>query len=237
MNLYILVEGEKTEVNIYPKYISYLLPALHRVSQHHLAIKNNYYLMSGYGQPSIYKHLCNAIIDINNSNLYNYLVLCIDTEEWSIQDRKNEALNKIRESNVQLNSGCELVIITQKPCIETWFLGNISSYTDNPITQEFKDCSNYYNVSIEDPEDMGKKDFNTKAQFHKYYLSKMLIEKSKNFKKNSNGIRIRYNEGYTAYVEQEEYFKEIVKRVLTTNHCSTFKDFYIFFLQLKQKIT
>lgn len=54
MNIYLLVEGEKTEPKMYPAFLSYLLPELIRIDLPHEAIgkKNCYYLMTGGGIPS-----------------------------------------------------------------------------------------------------------------------------------------------------------------------------------------
>ena len=73
MNVYFLVEG-KTERKVYPKWLSYFLPYLSRVNYPEDAKKNNYYLISGGGYPSILdNHLVDSIRDINAvDGIYDY---------------------------------------------------------------------------------------------------------------------------------------------------------------------
>lgn len=54
MNLYFVLEGEKTEVQLYPKWIEYVLPELSQVDFEKDVVNNHYYIFSGGGIPSIY---------------------------------------------------------------------------------------------------------------------------------------------------------------------------------------
>ena len=68
MNIYFLVEGKRTEMKVYPKWLSYLVPQLQRVNAHQNVKDNNYFMFSGNGFPSLpHNHLRNAIEDINNT--------------------------------------------------------------------------------------------------------------------------------------------------------------------------
>jgi hypothetical protein len=49
---------------------------------------NSYYLFSGQGIPSIYNHAANAIKDINSTNAFGYLLICLDGEDAGIENRK-----------------------------------------------------------------------------------------------------------------------------------------------------
>lgn len=105
MNLYIIVEGEQTEMKVYPEWLHLLTPQLERVDDA-WGIKtdsNSYYLFSAGGIPSIFNHVSNAVADINEINAssdakYDYLVVCIDVEEESreyIEKRINDQLKRI----------------------------------------------------------------------------------------------------------------------------------------------
>lgn len=61
MNLYFILEGEKTEILLYPKWISYVLPNYTQVDFENQVDTNNFYIFSGGGIPSIYNHTVNAI--------------------------------------------------------------------------------------------------------------------------------------------------------------------------------
>ena len=82
MNLYIIVEGEQTEMKVYPEWLHLLAPQLERVDDA-WGIKtdsNSYYLFSAGGIPSIFNHVSNAVADINEINAssdakYDYLVV------------------------------------------------------------------------------------------------------------------------------------------------------------------
>lgn len=92
MNLYIVVEGEQTETKVYPAWLQILVPQLYRIDDAWNLSENSdsYYLFSAGGIPSIYKHVSNAVADINEINAcgkgkYDYLLMCIDVEEESRQ--------------------------------------------------------------------------------------------------------------------------------------------------------
>lgn len=70
MNLYFILEGEKTEVFLYPKWIGYLRPDLKQVDFEKYVVENSYYIFSGGGIPSIYNHTVNAIKNINDNPVF-----------------------------------------------------------------------------------------------------------------------------------------------------------------------
>ena len=69
MNLYFLVEGQSTEADVYPAWLSYLIPKLKRVDSFDEVEYNNYYLFSSFGIPSIEKDIINAIEDIIDASI------------------------------------------------------------------------------------------------------------------------------------------------------------------------
>ena len=60
MNLYFLLEGEKTEVQLYPAWIKFLKPQLQQVDFISQIDVNNFYIFSAGGIPSIYNHTVNT---------------------------------------------------------------------------------------------------------------------------------------------------------------------------------
>ena len=85
MNAYVIVEGSRTEMKVYPKWLALIAPKLKRVDHPSDIVDNNYFLFSGGGIPSIYNHIANAVEDIleinsKGTSKIDYLLVCIDTE-------------------------------------------------------------------------------------------------------------------------------------------------------------
>lgn len=227
MNLYIIAEGERTEMLLYPMWLQYCLPQLLRIENFELATSNSYYLFSGQGIPSIYNHIVNAIKDVNNVKNYDYLIVIVDAEEITPELRKQKVLDHIDNSGLKLNSKCTLEIIVQNKCAETWFLGNKNIYKRNPQGKRFKEYSNYYNVETNDPELMGKSfGFKRVAHFHESYLREMLKE-----------YNIRYRKNNPGEVLKKYYFEELVKRVNENPaHLNSFSKFINLIDNISQKL-
>lgn len=219
MNLYILVEG-KTEGKIYPKWLSHLLPSFNRVDSPEDAIEKNYYLISCGGYPGILdNYLAISVADVNNSNKFSHLIIVIDTDNLSSEEKTKEVYDYIEENNIQLIN-CELTIITQTVCMETWFLGNKKIYSRNPQNTKCSKFSNYFNTSEGDPETMLKDpDYQgTNANFHFEYLKAMLREKN-----------IRYSKSHPQGVGEEHYLKKLQNRLEEDkNSLSTMRNLFNF---------
>ena len=226
MNLYIIVEGE-AELQAYPKWLSYTLPQLSQVDNYRDVTHNNYYIFSGGGIPSMYNHIVNAIRDINTVKNYSYFIICIDSEEISVERRKEKVLEFIKEEGVQLMDACELKFVIQHRCMETWFLGNRKVYKRNPQGEKFREYSSFYNVEKDDPEWMEKYEgFKLTTHFHQSYLREMLKE-----------YNIRYSKSNPKAVITTSYFDEIVKRVLDEpTHLSSFSDFLALIDEIKANL-
>jgi len=227
INIYFLVEGRRTEKKVYPKWISTLLPELTEVKSAFLIQSKNYFVFSGNGFPSLLdNHLRNAIDEVNSIDKFDYFVICLDADEFSIEERKNEVLQFIENQKIDLNPKTKLVIIVQNRCIETWFLGNTKVYKRNPSSLLLKDLISFYNVSSNDPELMEKiEGFETHAEFHETYLSEMLSERNIQYtKKNPRGVI------------EPDYLNQLIKRTQETGHISTLKYFLDFCNEVKSKI-
>lgn len=218
MNIYFLVEGRRTEKKVYPKWLSILIPALKEIKNPFEVEKNNYYLFNGNGFPSLLdNHLKNAFEDVNIILKFNYFVICLDSDDDSVEERKQQVVDFIANNKLTLNN-CEIIIIVQNKCIETWFLGNRNVYSRQPHSQKLLSFNNFYNVRSDDPELMGNfTGYDTTAQFHQIYLSEMLLERN-----------IRYTKKNPNEVVEEYYLNELINRASSTNHLSSFKTFIDF---------
>ncbi len=225
MNVYIIVEGDKTELSVYPAWLNHLVPSLKRVSHKDDLIENNYYLFSGHGIPSIYNHVCNAVEDINELNSYgagrvDYLIVCVDTEEESrehILQKINEHLDK---RNVSLVSPCKLEVFEHKVSMETWFLGNGKLLRPNMQSVTLQRYRRFYDIGNDDPEMMENIDserFSTKAQFHYSYLKELFREN-----------RMIYSKRNTAEVCEPLYLNRLIERYNKSGHIRSFGRWYEF---------
>lgn len=216
MNVYFLVEG-KSEKKVYPKWLKYLLPMLKQVENFDEVEQYNYYLFSSCGYPSILEDIKNAAKDINDCGKYSYLVICMDADEASTEERKEAIMGIFKPGLQELKA--ILVIIVQNRCFETWFLGNRKVYPRNLEDDCLRKYCQFYNVSVKDPEMMPTfAGFSSIAQFHGDYLKRMLKEK-----------RIHYTKQNPREVGESYYIEELRKRVTDEpQHLKTLQDFFRF---------
>ncbi|MBL7690389.1 MAG: hypothetical protein JNM41_02255 [Flavipsychrobacter sp.] len=224
MNLYILVEGEKTEMAFYPKWIEELLPNITRANHLNEVTENKYYLISGYGIPSINKHTINAIQEINNNPIFDYLIVIVDGEEIGTERRRQKLSAYVAESGAFLSNKCQLKIIVQNVCIESWFLGNRKIFKRTPETQTLKEYIQHYNVFEEDPELMEKinENFPNKANFHIAYLKAIFKEH-----------KMTYSKANPKPVIDSTYIQQMQKRISETHHLNSYKDLFVLFEQIR----
>jgi hypothetical protein len=231
MNLYVIVEGRRTEKKVYPAWFKYLIPKLERVNLAKEANTNNYYLFNGNGFPALlHNHLRNSIQEVNEHTQYKYLVLVLDVDESTVNKRKKEVENFISNENLKLENlkleNAKLVIIPQDKCIETWFLGNQKIYKNNPENKTLIDYINFYNVKELDPELMGIiEGFNTHAQFHSDYCTIFLRERN-----------IRYSKNKPNGVTEKDYLDQLILRGNKTGHLSSFINFIEFCNKIRIEI-
>jgi len=231
MNIYFLVEGKSTEKKVYPKFIEHFFESkLTKVNQFDEVVDNNYFLLSGNGYPRIFTDvLKNSIIDINSAGNYNYLILCIDSDENSIEERQQELgeyLEQFKEEGIELSSNCKIELIVQHRCIETWFLGNKVIYKTNPASKILSKFQAFYNVKDNDPELLPVfKDFGNHASFHFAYLREMLLERN-----------VRYSKNYPRDVAEKHYLERLIERGETDSHILSFMYFYNLCKKIKGEI-
>lgn len=216
MNLYFLLEGEKTEVILYPKWISYLKPELKQVDFEKDAVENNYYIFSGGGIPSIYNHTVNAIKNINDNPIFDKLIVCLDGEEIGVEARIAKIQEYILNSGVKLNNKCEIEYVIQNVCIESWFLGNRKIVKRIPENVKLREYLQHYNVVENDPELMDKMDgFRNKAHFHFSYFREILKEH-----------KLSYSKARPKVVLEKSFLNELINRTDETNHLPSLKSLF-----------
>jgi len=227
MNLYFVLEGEKTEALLYPKWISFVLPNISKVELESQVTENNYYMFSGGGIPSIYNHSVNAIKNINDNPIFDRLIVCLDGEELGVKQRISEIQNYISNSRIELNKNCKLEFVVQNICIETWFLGNRKIVKKNPEGKLLKQFIQFYDVVNNDPEQMDKFDsYRNKAHFHYIYFREILKEHNLIYRKSNPNI-----------VLERTFFDELGKRTSGTDHLSSLKHLFDLLLEIRTEIS
>lgn len=233
MNVYFLVEGRRTEKQVYPKFIEFFFEGkLKPVKFVHEVNNNNYFLLSANGYPRIFNDvLKDSILDINEpENNYQHLFLCIDADENTVAERKQELeqyLTKFEEEeSIILDAKCQIHLIVQNRCIETWFLGNKKIYKSNPSSRQLVEYQQFYNVKKNDPELMPVfSNFDNHASFHLRYLKDLLLEKN-----------ITYTKRKANSVAEKHYIEQLIQRGNEDNHLPSFMYFYNLCMQIKEQI-
>lgn len=218
MNIYFLVEGE-TEKKIYKAWLQHLVPELQQVKFSDRVQTNNYFLISGEGYPSILSDgIPNAIERIEEAQNYKYLVICVDADEETIENRERE-VNDFISDNIFVPDTLEVVTFVQNRCIETWFLGNRKFFDSRqPLEGNLSTYVRYYDVSRHDPELMGKADRDNHAEFHEAYLKEIFQAKRQTYSKKFPGV-----------TQEKYYLEQLIKRVTDEpEHLKTFKKFIDF---------
>ncbi|NEP62678.1 MAG: hypothetical protein F6K31_38120 [Symploca sp. SIO2G7] len=228
MNIYFLVEGRSTEKKIYPKWLAYLIPQLRRVQYYDEIKENNYYLISGNGYPATIRDgIPNAVDKITEVGKYDYLVICIDADEDTVNARKKYVYDFLEKNNIELGK-TKLVLIIQNRCMETWLLGNRKIFDSRqPQVEPLSSYVNYYDVSQYDPELMGSFDRKNHADFHESYLKEIFNAKNISYTKKSPGE-----------AQKEHYLKQLLKRIdEETEHLQTFQNFIQFCEMIRKNLS
>lgn len=226
MNVYIIVEGRRTEKKVYPIWLNHLIPELVRVNNAYSAVDKNYYLFNGNGFPALlHNHLRNSIDEVNELNQFDYLVIILDVDEATVEGRIEE-VNKFVVENGLVLLNAKLVIIPQNRCIETWFLGNKKIFKSNPQNTDLINYVQFYNVKDNDPEKMGLYDgFNTHSQFHADYCTEFLRERN-----------IKYSKNFPNGVTELDYLESLIQRKTDTSHLESFNTFIEFCEKIKSEM-
>jgi hypothetical protein len=226
MRLYFLVEGEQAEMQIYPVWIKALAPSLKQYCDldDFKHAPNGYFMISGFGYPSILNHLERSLTDIAEYGGADYFCIILDAEEESVQSRKSE-INGIL-ADLTLPEGLNIAVIVQNRCFETILLGNRSKIPRVNLAQPLKSYMDYYNVITDDPELMG---CYTEGDNHAYFHGKYMKQafKAKN---------IKYSKSKCRDVATENYLQGLLSRVETTDHLVAFKEFVDLMVAVEAKV-
>ncbi|MCK4241321.1 MAG: hypothetical protein KAX30_06830 [Candidatus Atribacteria bacterium] len=220
MNYYIVVEGKRVEPAVYNKWISYLNPKLYPISHISEFKEDNYLIFPGYGYPNYFEVINDAIQDVLNNPIIDYLIIAIDSEEMTYEQKYQEIHDFISDYINKIN----IIIIVQHFCIETWALGNRLIIKRNPENAQLKCYIRYFNIVTNDPEllpPFEQEDLN-RSQFAEKYLRKALNDRYRN---------LTYSKNRPDVLVHPKYFQQVKLRYDTTNHIQSFGKFLDAFVQ------
>ena len=177
MNIYVVVEG-RTEHKVYRKWIPYLNPKIVYVGTAVSDITtDSFAIITGGGLPYYFQVIKNAIEDVNDANHVDRLVVVVDSENMTREEKHAELLDFI-------NRGCQpciapVFIVVQHFCLETWALGNRCVGPRDPQGDALREYKERFCVYENDPELLPAHPpkYPTRAQFASVYLKTMLKDR------------------------------------------------------------
>lgn len=213
MNLYFLVEGQRTEKTIYRRWLQLFFPGLQLVHRPEDVTEDTIRLIAAQGFPDYLSRIddvAREIRDVVRSRVDRFFV-CIDAEEQSFERVHDLVAERLLAQNLLV----PWTVIVQDCCIETWLLGNRAYIRANPSSDEqLRVFRRLYDVRRDDPEVMPNllpKRFGTRAQFHLAYLKAAHRER-----------REAYGKKKVARVCRRDYFDQLAHRNREAGHISSF---------------
>lgn len=225
MNYYFLLEDEKSFIKVLPEWLKHLNFECERVPDIKFVEDKNYVLQSGQGVTQlITKALFQTIDTINeNPKTIDKLVIILDAEEETVEERKQQVFSKIEDKYDINNFDFKIEVFVCNHCFESWLLGCQWVYPQSKVdvASFFYPFYSYYDVSKRDPEIMPvpMECEETTAKYHFHYLHEMLRYK-----------KMRYNKNKPNVVSDITYFNGLLKRIYETQHIGTFKEFIEFII-------
>ncbi|NJL28643.1 MAG: hypothetical protein HC897_12515 [Thermoanaerobaculia bacterium] len=211
MNLYVLVEGRRTEKAIYRSWLCHCFPKLQVVDVPEGLRGNSLYIIHGGGYPQYEERIIDSLVDIRKHGEIQWFLICVDSEEMSREEKLTE-LEELIDQELAF-SGTRFVI--QHCCIETWLLGNQKIFKRNPQSARLRGFIKHFDVSQDDPELMpALPGYATRAQFHLEYLREVFRERNLAYTKSQPGSAC-----------EKPYFDELVRRCQSRRHIPSFGAF------------
>ena len=214
MNIFVVVEGELGAKYIYESWITLFNPKLLQVNDLFSIKNNNYAVIASMGYPYYFEVIEAAIEDVNGINNIDRLVLVVDSEENSLEEKLNEMVQFLNGKNCS----AEIKFVIQHFCFETWALGNKKAGPRNPKTELLRNYKSFFNILEDDPEllpEYPPENLN-RAQFAAKYLKRMLNDKFRN---------LTYTKNNPKPLLHKTYFAEVKKRFEQTGHIASFSGF------------
>ncbi len=214
MNIHVLVEGERGAAKVYEIWVPLVNPSLTYVPHISDIANDNFSIVRGGGYPQYLEIIDAAIDDINNYRNIQRLVIGVDSEELSYQEKYKEIEDHIRSTPCL----AEIRIVVQHFCLETWALGNKVIVRRHPNSNVLRKYVKFFNVRVENPELLPgylEEELN-RAQFAAKYLKHALNDKYK---------ELTYSKNNPTPLLHPKYFGRVKQRLENTGHISSFAHF------------
>lgn len=214
MNIVVVTEDSKGGKQIYEKWIAFVNSNLSLVSSIDEIIDDNYTVIAGFGSPYYFEIIKGAIADINEVNNVDRLVIAVDSEDFT----REEKLDEITRILDGIECSAEIIVIIQHFCIEAWLLGNRKVYSRSPSTERYQKYHRHFDLTINDPEEMPgciSGDI-PRAKLAEAYLRAIFNEKYHN---------LTYTKSNATAVTNKAYFSQVRKRTEDTGHIDSFNLF------------
>lgn len=230
MNIYFLLEDEKSFLKVLPKWLEYMDFGYARVADICDVQQNHYVLQSGQGVSQLVDKVLFETIDtiLLNPGKIDLLVVILDAEELEMEERVQEVKERISNRYGSVRLTFDITVLVCNHCFETWLLGCCGIYPNEEIDEKsfFYQYFCHYNIEERDPEKMKPPadSGDTIARYHFHYLHELLRYK-----------RIRYSKSRPNNVATEKYFNGMVERIQKTDHLKSFQCFYDFILSIREK--
>lgn len=218
MNIYVVTEG-KTEAALYKHWIPLVNQKLKVIDNLGDLGQESLYIISAQGYPDYFSIIDAAILDVNQFRTFDRLVITVDSEDMTRQEKYDEINNHVAPK------GCvaTIKIVIQHFCIETWALGNRALMKKNPSTARLINYKRLFDVRVNDPELLPPKSDESlnRSQFAERYLRAALNERHST---------LTYSKGRPQALMHYKYFGEVKGRYTETGHINSFGDFLAAFV-------
>jgi predicted ATPase len=222
-----LVEG-RTELNLYPKWIAHFTHSrLTKCLQYADVVANQFTIFDVQGISNMSRDIPMAISSIIANNVFDYLVIVIDGDKEGVASRQRFIESIINDpATPSLPTNCQLKIIVQNVCIETWFTGHTDHFRTAKMCRDSGILSllNEYNVENNDPELMPSTHPHSVGTYHAMYLKKMLKGANRTW---------HYGKSTAHTLIDMPYFQRLEQRLTETpTHLNSFADMVTFLKSL-----
>ncbi|NVN97674.1 hypothetical protein HXX01_05655 [Candidatus Nomurabacteria bacterium] len=214
MNIIIVGEGEIGESKVYRTWVPFINPSLNYVDHVSKIVENNFCITIGGGYPNYFDVIDNAIADVNSFGNIDRLVIAIDSEDFTYEERYEE----IKQHIYGKHCSAEIHIIVQHFCLETWALANQTIIRPTPQCEKLREYMRVYNVRQNDPAllpALPSSNLN-RAKFAEKYLRRALQDKHRN---------LTYSKSNPEALLHINYFNRVKQRFEGMNHIQSFEHF------------
>lgn len=216
MNLYFLLEGKRTEPQLYRRWLAHALPDLREVRHASELTGGAFRLKPAGGYPQILDRIRGSCDEVASAGVrLDGFFVCLDAEEATYDERYAEVASCLQRSSPPFR----WTVAVQNCCVETWLLGDRSLLRPLPRTEDLRDLRRYYDVGRDDPEDMpARAGFATRARFHLAYLKTIVRDRNAGRSRTS----FSYNKHSVGYFGEASHFRALVERYEETGHLGSF---------------